>query len=125
MIPVGLLIIVNMLIIYIVRKFSPKIEKSNDNDNVPNTSSAASSIPIKKTSRITRMILFITFLYIALALPGALLSGYFYSTIYVYPWAQLSVNIVNAVQFSYPALNFFILYASNKQFATETKKILF
>lgn len=124
MIPVGLLIIVNMLIIYIVRKFSPKIEKSNDNDNVPNTSSA-SSIPVKKTSRITRMILFITFLYIALTLPGALLSGYFYSTIYVYPWAQLSVNIVNAVQFSYPALNFFILYASNKQFATETKKILF
>lgn len=124
MIPVGLLIIVNMLIIYIVKKFSPKIEKSNDNDNVPNTSSA-SSIPVKKTSRITRMILFITFLYIALTLPGALLSGYFYSTIYAYPWAQLSVNIVNAVQFSYPALNFFILYASNKQFATETKKILF
>lgn len=124
MIPVGLLIIVNMLIIYIVRKFSPKIEKSNNNDNSPNTSSA-SSIPVKKTSRITRMILFITFLYIALTLPGAILSGYFYSTIYFYPWAQLSVNIVNAVQFSYPALNFFILYASNKQFATETKKILF
>ena len=73
----------------------------------------------------TKMILFLTFLYIVLSLPGVIVTGYMYDYVYSLDVGLMLVNLINAVQFSYPALNFFILCFSNKMFANEVKSMIF
>ena len=85
--------------------------------NYPNTIRRSS----KKKIQMTKTILFITFLYIVLTLPNIILAGYFFVLIMGFSWGQFFVNILNSVQFSYPAFNFFILFFSNKQFSAEVK----
>ena len=69
----------------------------------------------------TRMILIITSLFILLSLPGAIVSGYFYDDIIVLDYGTMIINLLNAIQFTYPASNFFILFFTNKLFAQEIK----
>ena len=115
LLPYGLLILLNSLIIYKANRFT-KAQKA----------SAASSTLIsirraKRKAQMTKTIIFITFLYIATSLPGILQTGYFYTSIIVLDAGSVIVSLINAVQFSYPALNFFILFFSNKLFADEVK----
>ena len=79
----------------------------------------------KRKTQMTKMILFITFLYIVLSLPGVIVTGYMYDYIYSLDVGLMLVNLINAVQFSYPALNFIILCFSNKMFANEVKSMIF
>ena len=76
---------------------------------------------IKRNVQITRTILVITFLYIFATLPSILQTGYFYTNIISLEAGTLIVSAINALEFSYPALNFFILFFSNKMFADEVK----
>lgn len=75
----------------------------------------------KKKTQITRTILVITFLYIFATFPSILQTGYLYPNIIALESGTLIVSAINAIDFSYPALNFFILFFSNKMFADEVK----
>lgn len=78
----------------------------------------------KRKAQMTKTILLITFIYIFTSLPGILQTGYFYTTIIVLESGQMIVSLINAIQFSYPAFNFFILYFTNRLFANEVKRLL-
>ena len=67
------------------------------------------------------MILLITSLFIVMSLPGAILTGFFYDQVILMENGQVLVNLINGVQFSYPAFNFLILLFSNKLFAQEVR----
>ena len=70
------------------------------------------------------MILLITSLFIAMSLPGAILTGFFYDQVIMLEFGQVIVNLINGIQFSYPAFNFVILFFSNKLFGQEVRALL-
>ena len=72
----------------------------------------------------TKMILFLTFLYILVSLPQEIYSAYFYDEVNEMNYGLMVTNIIDTLQFTYPAFHIFILYFSNKQFAIEVKDIL-
>lgn len=112
-----MLIIVNIAIIYIATKF----ERSQKDINTKGR-----TIANRKKSEMTRTILIITFLYIILSLPGTIQTGYVYEDILKLQidLANFIINILNGLQFSFQAFNFFILYFSNRLFSQEVKRIL-
>ena len=59
-----------------------------------------------------------------MSLPGAILTGFFYDQVIVLEFGQVIVNLINGIQFSYPAFNFVILFFSNKLFAQEVRSLL-
>lgn len=117
MVPYGLLIILNCIIIYKATRFERvKIETQSKRNN-----SMAESRSSRRKAEMTRTIVFITFLYIVVTFPSTLVSGYFFLTILLSNGGPFFITIIDAIQFSYPALNFFILFFSNKLFAQEVK----
>ena len=108
-----------MLIIYKATRFS----ESNTNSNT-HTNSASETQRNKRKTQMTRMILLITSLFIAMSLPGAILTGFFYDQVIMLEFGQVIVNLINGIQFSYPAFNFVILFFSNKLFAQELRSLL-
>lgn len=112
MTPYGLLIIFNSLIIYKATRFERvRVE-------------AAELRAAKRKAEMTRTILFMTFLYILVTLPSTIVTGYYFLTILLSDSGPLIITLIDALQFSYPALNFFILFFSNKLFAEEVKIFL-
>lgn len=113
--PYGILLISNSIIIYKATQFSraQKAEASH------------TSSKNKRKTQMTRMIVFITFLYLVMSLPGVIVTGYFFNAIYALDAGPMLINLINAFQFSYPAFNFFILFFSNKLFAEEVKTLIF
>ena len=111
--PLSLLLILNCLIILKATQFS-----RHQRETATITSST------RKKTQMTRTILVITFLYITISIPGIVITGYLFSSIIVLDEGVMVVNMFNDILFSYPALNFFILFFSNKQFAEEAKRIL-
>lgn len=112
-VPYGILLVVNAMIIYKATQFS-RAQKAD---------AALNSSKNRRKAQMTRMILFITFLYITLSFPGVIVTGYFFGIIYSHEAGSMIINLLNAIQFSYPALNFFILLFSNKLFAEEVKRL--
>ena len=106
---------VNLLIIYKATTYS-RLHRTSI--GVSTGSNFRSEV---RKAQMTKMILFITFLYNFLSMPNFIVGGYFYVTIYSYHYGQMVTNIVNAFQALYPSLHIFILYISNKQFANEVK----
>lgn len=119
LLPFVLMIAFNIVIIYKANRYG-RTHRRMSTFHSPGSSRAS-----KRKAQMTRMILFITFLYILVTIPSTILSGYFYTKVVVLPQGQFIVNLVNGVQFSYPAFNFFILYCSNKLFAREVRLFLF
>lgn len=78
----------------------------------------------RRKAQMTKMILITAFLYITLLLPGLTANVYLYNYISLLPSSNLILNLLNAIQFTYPSLSFFFLYFSNKQFANEVKSII-
>lgn len=115
----GLLIIFNFLIIYKSTRFTHK--KTATTDVTVKSSSKAS----KRKTEMTRTILMVTFIYVALVLPSSILNAYFYPPIVALDEGQMIVNFISVVQFSYSSFNFVILYFSNKLFAQEMKRMLY
>lgn len=64
-----------------------------------------------------------TSLFILTSLPSTIVTGYFYTNIVYQETGQMIVNLVNGIQYSYPAFHFFILYFTNKLFAKEVKHL--
>ena len=116
MIPYALLLIINSLIIFIATQFT-RAQKAAATVAMGSVSGA------RRKAQMTRMILMITFLYIILSLPGAIVSGYFYNDIFALDHGTMLINLLNAIQFTYPACNFFILFFTNKLFAKEIKSV--
>lgn len=108
--PFTLLIVFNTIIILKANRF---------NREHRNSISGSRRAGVRRKAQMTRMIVFITFLFIVVTIPSTLLSGYFYTRVITLPEGQLIVNLFNAIQFSYSAFNFFILCFSNKLFARE------
>lgn len=111
-VPFGLLVILNTLIIWKATQFSRSQRGSN------------MSLNTKRKVQMTRMILFITFLYIGVSVPSMIVTGWLYGHIVSLKAGVLITNLLNCFVFSYPALNFFILYLTNKLFAVETRSLL-
>lgn len=120
LIPIGFLFIVNFLIIYKATQYS-RSHKSYGNGN---TSTASHMRSNRKKTQMTKMILFVTFFYIALTLPEEIYSGYFFDSVSELSFGQMITNIIDAVQFAYPSFHIFILFFSNKQFAQEVKEMI-
>ena len=94
-------------------------QKANGNVNAANVHSD------RKKAQMTRTILFLTFFFIALALPDQLYFGYLYSIIDQNIYGTMMGNLMDFVQFFFSSFHIFILYFSNKQFAKEVKEIIF
>ena len=77
----------------------------------------------RKKAQMTRMILFITFLYISVSFPIEIYAAFLYIYASKFYYQQLLTNIIVTIQFAYPSLHFFILIFSNKLFANESKEI--
>jgi len=77
----------------------------------------------KRKTQMTRTILFITFFYVITSLPGIVQAGYFYNPLIALEAGQMITSLINSIQFSYPAFNFFLLFFSNKLFANEIKAL--
>lgn len=118
-VPYALLISLNSFIIYKATTFQ-RVKHS------PTTSHERSSTrSSRRKARMTRTILFITFLYIFATLPSTVITGYYYNYIMKFEIGQMIINMVNGIQFSYPAFHFFILCFSSKRFAREVKLTCF
>lgn len=78
----------------------------------------------KRKSEMTRSILIITFSYVLLTLPAAIVNGYFFVILNVMDYGPIIINIFGSINFSFPACNFFTLLYSNKIFAKELKSII-
>lgn len=115
LVPVGVLLVVNFLIIYKATQFS------RSHRNATNLASIQSE---KKKSQMTRTILVLTFIYIAFTLPEQIYAGYVYVYVSQFYIVQMMSNIITFIQLFYPSFHIFILLWSNKQFAIEIKSIV-
>ena len=79
----------------------------------------------KKKAQMTRMILFLTFIYIAVTLPEQIFVAYFVNNIDLTYISKMIFIVINFVQFLYPSFQIFILIWSNKLFSQEVKEIIF
>ena len=79
----------------------------------------------KKKAQMTRMILFLTFFYIALTLPEQIFVAFIINNINISYISTMMFNITNFIQFFYPSFHIFILILSNKLFAQEVKETIF
>lgn len=122
-IPLGVLIILNLAIIFKATRFSRSQRQQNQQRRA--LSSIVSCLNNKRKLQMTRMILFITFLYVIISLPGIIVTGWLFVPIMSLDSGVLIVNSLNSVLFSYPALNFFTLLAINKLFAKEARSTIF
>lgn len=112
--PFVLLVGLNSVIIYKANLFA---RSQRDNVTHPMASNAITDAPgSRRKAQMTKTILTITFIYIILELPCSIITGYFYFDIISLDGGYLYQALVNNIQFSFSAFNFFILYFSNKLF---------
>ena len=116
-VPAIILIIVNFLIIHKATQYS------RSQKEIGKTPSRVHSE--RKKAQMTRMILFITFLFTFVSFPIQLYAAYFFIDVNQLYYGPMLTNIIDTIQFTYPCFHIFILFFSNKQFANEAKKIVF
>ena len=109
-VPYCFLVLLNSAIIYKATQF--------ERHQQPTTETRSA----KRKTQMTRMIIFITFLYIVTSLPSTIITGYLYDNVSSLDVGQMIINLIDGIQFSYPAFNLFILFFSNKLFAEELKR---
>lgn len=112
-VPIGVLIVLNCLLIYKSTRFNGTIAHQT----------ACKQKSIKRKTEMTRTILLVTFIYAALVLPTSIVDEYFYSDIIDLDIGQMIICLICVIQFSYSSLNFFLLFFSNKLFAFEVKQL--
>ena len=125
-VPYGLLILFNAMIIYKATTYE-RTKKRTQVMSLVQENLHSSSIATRAYQRkleMTKTILFITFLYIVTSLASTLITAYFYNQIISDYSGQMVINLVDAVLFSYPAFNFFILFFSNKLFSQEVRSLI-
>lgn len=105
--------IFNLLIIYKATSFE-RAQKQSE-----------SSSSSRRKAQMTRTILLLTLGFIISSLPSTVITGYFYAAVAFNDYGPLVINFINCVQFTYPALHFFILMFTNKLFSEEAKLIVF
>jgi hypothetical protein len=120
-VPYASITLLNCGIIYEATRFA-RAHRNTSNNMIEQSAEITASA--RRKAEMTKTILFITFLYIILTLPSVIMSGYYYNDLILLEIGQMIVTLLNNIQFSFPALNFVILYFSNKLFAKEVK-ILF
>lgn len=119
--PFVLLIIFNCGIIYEATKYSRRIRIQQASQKAgPRLQITSNSL--NKKAEMSKTILLVTFIYILIASPSAIYSGYFYADLVNTDYGPMINNIFDAIIFSYPAFNFFILYFSNKKFHKEVRE---
>jgi hypothetical protein len=120
-VPFGLLLAINLMIIYKATRFS-RTQYLSSNNKCPNQegyNNNKTTINARK-AQMTRTILTITFLYICLTLPPAIITGFFYPNVIALDLiGPMLINLIDNITFSFPAFNFFILLYSNRLFANE------
>ena len=116
--PASILLVVNVLIILKATHYE-RSQKASGNVNATNMHSD------RKKAQMTRTILFLTFFFIALALPDQLYFGYLYSIIDQNLYGTMMGNLMDFIQFFFSSFHIFILYFSNKQFAKELNATIF
>lgn len=117
--PSTILVLVNFIIIYKATRF----ERTKSVQAVSKTSrSIVESRRVKRKHDMTKTILIITFLFVIVSFPSFLVNCFFLSQVLSLEYGRIIMNLSYAIQYSYPAFNFFILYFSNKKFAREVKK---
>lgn len=117
MIPYVLLMLLNLAIIFKATQYKRTQKK------IKPTLSLAETRSTRKKAEMTRSILIITFLYIFVTLPGTLVTGFFFNAMMSLEIGLLLLDLIDLLHFIYPALNFFILFFSNKLFCQEVKFI--
>ena len=116
-VPTGILLIVNVLIIYKATQYS-RSQKAMGNTNSVNAESE------RRKAQMTKTILFLTFFYTVLQLPMQIYSGYiFFLVDQASPYYAMFNNVIIFVQSFYATFHIFILFFSNYQFAKEVKQI--
>lgn len=106
-----------MIIFKVIRssRFTISSNKSRSPDEIKRA---------RKKREMIKMIIIITVSYVIVELPCFIFNGYFYSTVMDnMDVADAFDAMFNNIQFSYSAFNIFILYASNKLFAKELKRL--
>ena len=114
--PTIILIIVNSLIIHKATQYS------RSQKPMGKTPSRIQSE--RKKAQMTRMILFITSLFISVSFPIQLYAAYFFVNVSQLYYGPMITNIMGTIQFAYPCFQFFILLFSNKLFFNEAKTII-
>lgn len=134
--PYILLIVLNLMIIYKATRYE-RIRKLSQPMNARQHSILAraningsrrkshATVVNKRKAQMTRAILIITFMYIASTLPSTIFNAYLYDLAASLEIDPIIINLMNGLQFSYSALNIFILFFTNKLFAKEFKELVF
>lgn len=117
-VPYGFLIVVNVLIIYKATSYE-RGQKS-----VESHSKTTETRKNKRKAQMTRAILILTFIFIMATLPSTIITGYLYDEVIHLEIGQIIINLIDGIQFSYPAFNFFILFFSNKLFEEQVRNLL-
>lgn len=116
-VPFCLLVIIDSIIIYKARHYS--------NVQVLCLSNAQQRKSNKRQNRISRSILIITFFYVCINLPPAVVTGFFYDQVVSGDLGPMIVNLMDNITFSFPALEFLFLLYSNKTYRKELKNCFF
>lgn len=111
MIPFIILMIFNLLLLY----------KTTIKKKVQAAGTTSSSTK-KKAMTITVML--VTLAFVVFTLPSAVISGYFFTSLFSFIPGRVVVYFCETLSFSYHSYNFFVLYALNKQFRQECKSII-
>jgi hypothetical protein len=108
-IPFALIVIANFLLIYRL-----KIRSTT-------TSSSASSRDRQK--QMNTSVIALTLLYIVMTLPGTLVSIY-YDFLLHSEWGTIVLYIGDSIDITYHALNFIVLFFTNKKFLEEIRNLI-
>lgn len=105
-IPFGILIALNGLIIYKATRFERTHHQLVD----------------KRKSQMTKSILIITFLYVVTSLPGTVYNAYQFVNLQSSELDDGVDDFVYGIQFSFQSFNFFILFFTNRVFAKAVRE---
>lgn len=122
LVPMCLLLILNIVIIYKATRFDRVQRLNAESITISRPTSASTK---RRKMEMTRSILLITFLYIALVFPSTVIQTYFYTPILGLAYGRIIINLLYFFQFSYSGFNFIILFFTNKLFAQQVKVIIF
>jgi hypothetical protein len=115
-VPFSLLFLFNLMII-------SKMMRFHRNLNSNSAYLQQTKISLRKT-QMNRTILIMTFLFVGLTLPQAIITGFFYTQIMLLDAGPVIINFLDNISFSFPALDFFTLIYTNKIFAKEVKSLV-
>jgi hypothetical protein len=112
LVPFSILLIFNILLIFEVRKSRLSISANNN------------SFALKRKFQMSLTVIILTFSFIIMTLPGAIVSGFFFAIFTFTDEGYFKLILFDSITFSYHAFNFFILLLSNKKFSEAFKSMV-